>query len=403
MSGALDHITLVEFGGYAAGPAIGKYLANFGARVIHVESHSRPDGFRLQYPPYKDNRVGINRSGCFALFNDSKQGITLNLKSQAGLALACRLVERANLVIENMRPGVVQRLGLGYDRLRRINPSIVMLSTSNMGQTGPHATHPGFGSQLSSLAGFTHLTGRADGSPQVPYGPYIDFVAVVFGGAAALAALDRQQRSGQGAFIDLAQYETGLHCISPALLQYVASGVVAQRAGNRDPVAVPHGSYRAKNGQWLVLSCWEEAEWVRLCRAVNRPEWLEDPRFADATARRRQEDVLDEAIAEAVQDQDAPSLMHRLQEAGVHAAVVSTVADLFRDPQLAARQAWQAQDHPEIGRHHYRMVAYQLNATPGRVRAPAPCLGQHSREVFCDWLGLDNAQFDEAEAAGAFS
>ncbi|MDH3512672.1 MAG: CoA transferase, partial [Gammaproteobacteria bacterium] len=151
---ALAGIKVVEFGGYAAGPHIGKMLANFGATVVHVESHGRPDGFRLQYPPFKDGIAGANRGGCFAFFNDSKYGVTVDLKKAKGLELARRLTDWADLVVENMRPGVMARIGLGYDEVRRTNPDLVMLSTCNMGQTGPRAQTPGFGSQLSSLAGF---------------------------------------------------------------------------------------------------------------------------------------------------------------------------------------------------------------------------------------------------------
>src|SRR5262249_35540475 len=160
---ALENVNVLELGGYAAGPAIGKYLANFGARVVHVESARHPDGFRLQDPPYKDGKAGLNRSGCFAIFNDSKYGVTLNLNRPKGLELGYRLIEWTDIVIENMRPGAMARLGLGYDVLRRRKPSLILLSTSNMGQTGPHATHPGFGSQLSSLSSFTHLTGEPEG------------------------------------------------------------------------------------------------------------------------------------------------------------------------------------------------------------------------------------------------
>src|SRR5947208_6139180 len=162
---ALAGVKVVEFGAYAAGPCISKYLANFGARVVHVESKQRPDGFRLQYPPFKDGKVGLNRSGCFAFFNDSKHGVTLDLKNDEGLKLAYRLAEWSDIVIENMRPGVMSRLGLGYEALRLHKPDLIMLSTSNMGQTGPHAKHPGFGSQLSSLSGFTPLIGKSCGPP----------------------------------------------------------------------------------------------------------------------------------------------------------------------------------------------------------------------------------------------
>src|SRR5438034_7828127 len=210
---ALAGVKVVEFGAYAAGPCISKYLANFGARVVHVESRQRPDGFRLQYPPFKDGQVGLNRSGCFAFFNDSKHGVTLHLKNSEGLKLANRLAEWSDIVIENMRPGVMARLALDYESLRERNPNLIMLSTSNMGQTGPHATHPGFGSQLSSLSGFTQLIGEPDGPPHFLYGPYIDFIAVAYGGIAVLAALDHQRQTGRGVYLDLSQYETGLQFI----------------------------------------------------------------------------------------------------------------------------------------------------------------------------------------------
>ena len=215
MPDALRGLRVVEFGAYAAGPAIGKYLANFGAQVVHVESRERPDGFRLQYPPFKDGKVGINRSACFCYFNDSKYGVTVDLKTKEGIEIARKLCDAADIVIENMRPGVMERLGLAYDTLRRTNPGLIMLSTSNMGKTGPQAGHPGFGSQLSSLSGFTELIGESGGPPNLLYGPYIDLIAVAYGGAAVLAALDSRRRTGAGVDIDLSQYETGLQFLSP--------------------------------------------------------------------------------------------------------------------------------------------------------------------------------------------
>src|SRR5207244_2265875 len=174
------------------------------------------------------------RSGCFAFFNDSKQGVSLDVKNPSALALIYRLMARTDIVVENMRPGVMERLRLGYPQLKAHNASLVRLSTSNHGQTGPRATHPGFGSQLSSLSGFTELIGAAGGPPSCLYGPYIDMIAVAYGGAAVLAALDRQRRTGEGAFIDLAQYEAGLQFMAPALLGYAVHGVSPSRDGNRD-------------------------------------------------------------------------------------------------------------------------------------------------------------------------
>jgi crotonobetainyl-CoA:carnitine CoA-transferase CaiB-like acyl-CoA transferase len=365
MPDALQDVGVVEFGAYAAGPAVGKYLANFGARVVHVESHQRPDGFRLQYPPFKDGQVGINRSGCFSYFNDSKYGVTVDLKSEEGIAVARKLIDWADVVIENMRPAVMDRLGLGYERLRQSNPKLVMLRTSNMGQSGPNAGHPGFGSQLSSLSGFTELIGEPDGPPNLLYGPYIDMIAVAFGGAAVLAALDYRRRTGEGVCIDLSQYEAGLQFLAPALLDFSANAAIAHRNGNRDPMAILHGCYPCREGGWVVISCWDAEDWERLRSAAG-------PRIADWT-----------------RDQDAHEVMHYLQDCGVHAAAVNTMKDLFSDPQLRARGVWQPMEHPEIGVQRYRMVSYQLSETPGRVRHAAPCLGQDNEEVLSRWLGLD--------------
>jgi benzylsuccinate CoA-transferase BbsF subunit len=388
MNDALENVKVLELGSYAAGPCIGKYLANFGAQVVHLESKDRPDGFRLQYPPYKDDKVGVNRSGCFAIFNDSKYGATLNLKHPDGLALAYRLVKWADIVIENMRPGVVERLGLGYETLRRHNPSLIMLSTSNMGQSGPYARHPGFGTQLSSLCGFTHLIGEADGPPQSIYGPYVDFIAVAFGGAAILAALDHRRRTGESVYIDLSQYEAGVQFLSSACVAYSANGAVALRDGNRDPGAAPHGCYPCLEDRWCAISCWDEEEWARFCKATEKPSWLTDPRFESLASRKKHEAELNCLVADWTRDKDASWIMQHLQRSGVHAAAVHTMRDLFSDPQVAFRQIWQSKEHPEIGPQHYRMVSYQLEDTPGRIRGPAPCLGEHNAEVFQSLLGL---------------
>ncbi len=402
MKDALEGVKVVELGGYAAGPCIGKYLANFGAHVLHVESTQHPDGFRLQYPPYKDGKVGLNRSGCFAFFSDSKYGVTINLKHPKGMELGYRMMEWADILIENMRPGVVARMGFGYDTLRMRNPDLIMLSTSNLGQTGPHATHPGFGSQLSSLSGFCHLIGEPDGPPHMLYGPYIDFIAVAYGGAAALAALDYRRRTGEGVYIDLSQYEAGLQFIGSALLDYSANGTVADRAGNRDPVAVPHGCFPCRDGQWCVISCWDDEEWRRFCHAAGQPSWLSDSRFATAAARKEHEQALDRLIGAWTRLRSPDEVMNHLQSGGVHAAKVNTIRDLFSDPQIRFREIWQEHEHPEIGRHSYRMVSYQLSETPGSVRGPAPCLGEHNGSAFLDWLKLSEAEYREFEEQGVF-
>ena len=272
---ALEGLKVVEAAAYAAGPVVGKHLVDQGATVVHVESRIRPDGFRTHYPPYKDNIHGLNRSGLFALCNSEKLGVTLNLKKgPEALALAKRIVSWADVLVENFSPGTIGRLGLGYETLKEVNPRLIMLSSSNLGQTGPHAHHPGFGSQLSSLAGFTNLTGYRDGSPQILYGPYIDYIAVGYGVVAVLAALEYREATGRGQHIDLAQYETGLQYLAPLLLDYTLNGDIAERDGNRHPEAAPHGAFPcAGDDNWCVLSVASDEQWRALCHAMDRPEW----------------------------------------------------------------------------------------------------------------------------------
>lgn len=398
---ALEGLKVVEFGSYAAGPHIGKMLANFGATVVHVESRARPDGFRLQYPPYKGGKPGIDAGGCFALFNDSKYDVTLDLKKPEGRALARQLCGWCDIVVENMRPGVMERLGLGYEALGASNPRLIMLSTCNMGQTGPRADTPGFGSQLTALAGMCGLTGKPDGPPNLLYGPYIDFIASTMGAAAVLAALERRRRSGIGAHLDVSQYECGLLFLAGPLLAYCRSGEIAQRAGNADPDASPHGAWRCGDGEWMVLSCWSDAEFARLAQAIGWPEAAAQDRLATLAARRRGAREIETAIAAWAGVRTASAAAEALQGARVHAHVVASMADLFSDPQLISRRQWRRRRHPVIGDQAYLFPAFDLRALPGDVRAPAPRLGADNELVFREFLGLSGEQFDAACSAGA--
>lgn len=399
---ALSGVKVVEFASYAAGPHVGKILANFGATVVHVESRQRPDGFRLEYPPFKDEVPGLDRGGCFTYFNDSKYGVTLDLKNEVGCVLARRLAAWSDVVIENMRPGVIERLGLGYAELARANPGIVMLSSCNMGQTGPRANTPGFGSQLSAGAGFCGLTGRPDGLPMLLYGPYIDYVASIMGTAAVLAALARKRETGNGAWIDLSQYETGLQFLAAPLLAYDLNGTIANRAGNANADAAPHDAYRCRGDEWLALSCWSDDEFARLAATLGRPDLSADARFGKASARRKNAAELDAMIAAWCSARPADEAAEALQRAGVHAYRVNTVADLFRDRQLVHRRTWRRRRHPVIGDQVYCFPGFDLDETPGDITGAGPLLGADNETVFRTFLGLTEEEHAACSAQGAF-
>ena len=402
MMQALKGIKVVEFAAFAAGPVVGKHLADHGATVVHIESKVRPDGFRAHYPPYKDNIHGLNRSGLFALCNNDKLDITLNLKkAPKATDLAKRIVAWSDVVIENFSPGTMKRLGLDYEALRKIKPDLIMLSSSNLGQSGPHAHHAGFGSQLSSLAGFTHLTGYPDGPPQILYGPYIDYIAVAYGAVAILAALDYRERTGKGTHIDTAQYETGLQFMAPILLDYKINGKVAGRNGNRDPAAAPHGAYPCKGvDSWCVISASSESDWESLCRVMGNPAWTKESRFATLQSRKEHEDELDQKLGAWTADFTAREITEKLQASGIRAGIVNTMRDIYSDPQLKHRRQWVELEHPEIGKMHYQRPPFLLTKTPSGPARPDPLLGEHNGYFYQELLGLSEKEYQELTAEG---
>ncbi len=390
----------MEFAVFAAGPMVGKHMGEHGATVIRVESRSRPDGFRVHYPPYKDNIPGLDRTGSFALFNDSKLGITLNLKHPRGLDAARRLVAWADVLIENFVPGVMARNGLSYEASREVNPSIIYLSTCNMGQTGPKATQRGFGSQLTSQSGFTYLTGEAGGEPMLLFGPYVDFIAVGFGLIAVLAALDDRRRTGRGQHIDLSQFEAGLQFIVPALLDYEVNGRVTTRMGNRSRHAAPHGAFPCRGeDRWCVIAVSTEGDWRAFCQATGHPEWAEDVRFGSLAARKAHEDELDALIGAWTSRQTPEEVMETLQAARVNAGVVNRLSDLFADPQLIHRRTWRELSHPVLERFHYEAPPFILSETPAELRR-SPLLGEHNQRVYREVLGLSDREIELLVADG---
>jgi crotonobetainyl-CoA:carnitine CoA-transferase CaiB-like acyl-CoA transferase len=382
-----EGINVVEFAAIAAGPVIGKHMADHGARVVHVESHERPDGFRVNYPPYKDNKYGVNRAGSFGICNNNKYGVTINLKEKEGVDLALELIEWADVVIENFTPGTIKKLGIGYEEMQRVNPDIILLSTCNQGQTGPHALHPGFGSHLSSLCGFTYMTGYPDRLPCILYGPYVDHVGVGYGVIAAAAALEHRRRTGEGQLIDLAQYEAGVQFMIPALLEYSINDRVIERDGNRHSSAAPHNTYPCKgDDRWCVISVFNDEEWKTLCKCMGKDELISDPRFKTVPARKEHEEEVDKEVGNWTSQLPAEEVFKKLQENGVKAGIVQTIEDLYADPQLNHRGFWAPVDHPEIGRCHAEGPPFAFSKTPFKIDRPAPMIGEHNEIVFQRFL-----------------
>ncbi|MDO8491721.1 MAG: CoA transferase, partial [Dehalococcoidia bacterium] len=239
---ALEGVKVIDLTWVLVGPTTSMYLADYGATVVHVESSIWMDILR-QGPPFKDGVVGLNRSGWFNNYNRNKLGMTLNLKHPQGVEVFKKMVAWADVVVENFAAGVMVRMGLGYQDLARIKPDIIMLSTCMQGQTGPHATHPGYGVQMASLAGISQFMGWPDREPAIIYGAYTDSIVPRFAASAIVAALDYRRRTGKGQHLDLSQFETSLSFVAPAILDYTVNEKEGQRMGNRCVYAAPHGAY----------------------------------------------------------------------------------------------------------------------------------------------------------------
>ena len=266
-----EGVKVADFSWVGVGPITMRYLADYGATVVRIESIQRPDFLRLA-APFRDGEPGIDRSGFFANYNGGKLGASLDLKHPKALDVAKRFIAWADVVAESFTAGTIERLGLGYEAAREVNPGVIYFSSTNQGQTGRYRMQPGFGTQLVSLAGFTQIIGWPDGEPCGTYGAYTDFISPRYGAALLAAALDRRRKTGEGMRIDLSQLETGLQFLAPLLLDYTANGRVAGRVGNRSPCAAPHNAYPcAGDDRWCVITVLDDAQWRALRSAMGDP------------------------------------------------------------------------------------------------------------------------------------
>lgn len=399
----LNGLKVLDFCWVVAGPMVTKYLGEYGATVVRVESSKRPETLR-RAAPFKGSSESINTSGYFANYNTDKYGITIDMRHPRAKDLILRAVEWADLVTENFTPGTMERWGLGYEELRAVNPKIIMFSTSMLGRGGPMESQPGFGPVLSSLAGLTHITGWPDRDPVNPYGAYTDFIVPRFAVAAIVSGLDYRQRNGKGLHLDMSQLEASIHFSAPFILDCVVNDRVQGRQGNRDPGAAPHGVYPCLgDDRWIAIACTSDQQWQSLQNhiAPTGDGWPFEKRFATLMGRKAEEDELDSLMGQWTPVWDARKLMETLQASGVPAGMVNDTSDLFQDPQLIHRQHFQYLDHPEIGVYATERSELTLSLTPGNIERPAPLMGQHTEEVLTGFWGLSTEEYQSLKEDGA--
>ncbi len=399
---ALQNVRVAGFTWLTTGPTLTKFLADHGATVVKVETGTRPELLRMS-PPYKDDKPGVNTSGYFNFANGNEYSISLNLASPDGLRVARRLVQWADVVVENFRPGVLKRLGLGYDDIRKTNPGVIMLSITMVGQQGPYAQQPGIGVQLVSYAGFTNVTGWADRGPTQPYGAYTDIPAPALGAAVLMSALVARQRTGEGRYIDVSQLETGLWFLAPLVLDRTVNGREGSRHGNSCNCACPHGAYPCRGEErWVAIAVFRDDEWRTFCRCIGDPPWTKSPDFATFLGRRQYEEALDQHISSWTCRYEAEEVMTRLQSAGIDAGVVQNAGNVLADPQLRARGHFWKMNHPALGDFSHLGQSFILSDTPARPRLPSPLLGEHTEHVCREFLGMPDGEYTELLAQGAF-
>ena len=296
----MEGIRIADFTSYAAAPLATKIFADFGAEVIKVEGETRPDPWRT-FGPFKDGIPGINRNGSFNQINTGKRSLAINLTKPKGVDIAKGIVACADIVIENFAGGVMNRMGLGYDELKKVKPDIIMISSCMQGQTGPHASHPGLGPHLTALAGFCHISGWPDRGP-VELGVYTDLICPYFNALLALAALDYRRRTGRGQYFDSSQYENALQYMAPLILDYTVNDRIANRIGNSHASAAPHGVYRCRSEtnivRWCSIAVFTEEEWKNFGKVLGNPPWIYDSKFATFKGRKENEEELNQRIEE---------------------------------------------------------------------------------------------------------
>ena len=378
---ALDGVRVIDVATLFAGPLAATILGDFGAEVLKIE-HPRGDPARSH--GHAKNGVGL----WWKMLARNKKAVTLYLGAPAGQDLFRRLVCDADVVVENFRPGTLERWGLGYETLATINPRLILARVTGFGQFGPYAHRPGFGTLAEAMSGFAHITGPPDGPPTLPPFGLADGIAALATACAILMALRVRDSTGRGQVIDLAIIEPILTVLGAQPTVYDQLGVVQQRMGNRSANNAPRNTYRTAEGRWVAVSTSTQPVAERVMRLVGRPDVIAEPWFATGHGRAAHADELDAAVGRWIAERSLDEVVSAFEQAEAAVAPIYDVADVLADPQYQALQSIVTVADPELGPLKMQNVLFRLSDTPGRIRATGPRLGEHNAEVF-GRLGID--------------
>ena len=387
---ALEGVRVADFCWLWAGAYATGLLALLGAEVIKIESMARVDPSRKMTLTIGKAFEGVDHSPVFNSINLNKLSVRLNLKQPEAVELAKKIVQISDVASENMRPGAMEGIGLGYEVLKEVKPDIIMLSSSSFGAEGPLRRYGGYAPSFSCYSGLAHLTGYSDGPPN-PLTGSTDLMSAATSAFAIMAALNHRQHTGHGQHIDMASVESLAVFTGDALMEYIMNGRVQSRNGNHDRIMAPHNCYRCRgDDKWVSIAVSTDDEWRALCDAAGHPEWATDERFSDAYSRWKNEKELDDLIGEWTANHTHYEVTEILQKAGVAAMPSFSNEEIFSDPHFKARSLAVEVEHPAMGKQVVIGPPWRFSETPARVVKSAPTIGENNDYVFGEILGMSS-------------
>ncbi|HEX9448783.1 MAG TPA: CoA transferase [Dongiaceae bacterium] len=391
----LSGVRILDFTRVLSGPYCTALLADLGAEVVKVEA-TQGDDYR-HIGPFKQGE-----SALFQLVNRNKSSIVLDLKQPAGIALARRLAQQADVVVENFRPGVAARLGIGYGDLSADHPGLIYASISGFGQSGPKSDLPAFDLVAQAMSGMMAMTGEPDGPPTKNGDSIGDLAAGLFASWSILAALFERSRTGRGRQLDIAMIDSLVSLLPTAIAQWMFGATPPMRSGNRHPLSTPFGAYRAQDGH-LVICVLNNGQFARLAACIGQPALASDPRLASDAARTTHEPVLRAAIERWLADHTVVEAVARLAAAGIPASAIEDAASVFNGDYVAKRSLLPAVEHPVLGAIRVMEQPVHFSGLSRGRQRPAPALGQDNQQILASWLGMTGDEIKATVAAGAVS
>ncbi len=388
----LEGIRVLDLTRILAGPYCTMMLGDLGADVIKVERPGRGDDSRSWGPPFVGEPYGPypGEAAYFLATNRNKRSITANLKAPEGLEIVRRLARISDVLVENFRGGTLERMGLGYEDLRTLNPRIVYCSISGYGRTGPYADRPGYDFIIQAEGGMMGITGPAEGQPYRVGIPIVDITTGMFASTAILAALRARDLTGEGQYVDMSLLDSQVAVLSNVASNHLVGGQGPRRLGNAHPNITPYEAFRARD-KWFALAAGNERQWAILCGVIDRPDLKDDPRFVDNSSRVANRAALREVLDGAFVARDAAEWLAEFRGAGLPCGPINAIPEVFQHPQAEARSLVLEAEHPTAGKVQFPGFPYKLSATPAAIRRPPPRLGEHTEEVLQELLDYRSA------------